>query len=270
MILGLDHLIHWVQHPDDMARTCAAFEAAGFVLTDRDDAGRDSAPTRQRLVCFRDGSYIEILTVRDPAARQAHRLEPLGRQGNGWADYSLLTDDLDGDQTRMRRAGFPVSDTRFHEKKLVDGRPWGVRLINIGIGTGHPALPFVLQDTAGHDLRIPGANTDHPNGVLGTRGVSLVVRDLAPAVASLSALLGAPDGVADLPPGIADGRRFRIRDQWVDVVRPAADATSLRRHLERRGDSILSVTFSGSATRPLDLEAAGPFSAAEIAREGPI
>jgi hypothetical protein len=268
MILGLDHLIYWVQDPGDMARTCSAFEDAGFVLTDRDDAGRDSAPTQQRLICFQDGSYIEILTVRDAAARRAHRLEPLGRQGNGWADYSLLTDDLDGDQTRMRRAGFPVSDTRFHEKKLVDGRPWGVRLINIGIGTGHPALPFVLQDTAGHDLRIPRDNTQHPNGAQGTRGVRLIVRDLAPAVASLSALLGASERAGDPPPGAGEGRRFRVRDQWVDVFAPQADAADLDRHLERRGDSILSVVFSGPGAQALDLDAAGAFAASEIA--GPV
>ncbi|MCZ4351778.1 VOC family protein [Roseovarius aestuarii] len=267
MILALDHLIYWVQDPSDMVATCQAFEQAGFVITDRDDEGREEAPTRQRLICLDDGSYIEILTVCDTTARQNHRLEPLGRQGNGWADYSLFTDDLDCVLDRVLAAGLPVSGPKSHEKKLVDGRPWGVRLINIGVGTGHPAMPFVLQDTVGRNLRIPQTHTRHPNQARATVGVRVIVRDLEAAVASLSIVMGAPTKPESLPAGAAAGHRFQIGKQWVDVFSPKPDDVALGAFLDRRGDSVFSVVLAGASGQNLSLMAAGPFSTTEIVAE---
>lgn len=157
MFLGHDHLIFYVHDPEALDDVCARFEAAGFLLTDRPDEGRDSAATRQRLVCFADGTYVEILTVRDAAARGSHRLAQFMGGRDGWADFVVVTDGLNKVIARQSAAGLPVRGPLTHEKRLEDGRPWKVSLAQPGIGVGHVALPLILRDDTGRDLRIPGA-----------------------------------------------------------------------------------------------------------------
>ncbi len=60
-----------------------------------------------------------------------------------------------------------------------------------GLGTGDPALPFLLQDIAGRDLRIPAGRVPHPNGVTGIAGVVLSTSDPDGAVAHYRPLFGA-------------------------------------------------------------------------------
>lgn len=212
MFLGHDHLIFYVHDPEALDDVCARFEAAGFLLTDRPDEGRDSAATRQRLVCFADGTYVEILTVRDAAARGSHRLAQFMGGRDGWADFVVVTDGLNKVIARQSAAGLPVRGPLTHEKRLEDGRPWKVSLAQPGIGVGHVALPLILRDDTGRDLRIPGHRTDHPNGVTGMAGVTLGVADMDEAARHYGPLFGA--GVKR-----GAGRRYDIgRGQWVELT----------------------------------------------------
>lgn len=266
-MLRFDHLIFWVETPERLQKVCRAFEAAGFSITDRADAGRATAATAQRLVCFADGSYAEILTLRDPLARKNHRLAQFGAQGDGWADYSLLTDDLESWIARLRKAGLPFDGPKSHEKQLEDGRPWGVRLINPGRAPGHVAAPFILEDTVGPELRIPRENAAHANGATGLLGVRLLVEDLSAADCTLGVLFGAASAVPELPPGAAAGHRYPVAKGWVDVFEPTPGAGPLAQMLRTRGEGLFSAVFSGPETRSLALFAAGPFADAMIYRK---
>jgi hypothetical protein len=242
MLQGHDHTIFLVADPSDLDTVARRFADAGFLITERDDAGKESATTAQKLICFADGSYVEILTIRDAAARAKHRFVNLLPLGDGWADYSLVTSDLDADRARLAAAGMPLSPLHDHTKTLRDGRPWGVRLILAGIGAGGaPALPFLVQDTVGRELRIPRARTAHPNGVTGTAGVTVAVHSLAAVEPQFVTLFGKGE--------LHDGRalRFKMSAQWVDLVEAAAT---------RRGEGMISVTFLNpgiGALRALDL-----------------
>jgi hypothetical protein len=256
MIQGHDHTIFFVIDPAELDAVAQRFVEAGFLLTERDDAGKETAATAQKLVCFADGSYVEILTVRDAAARARHRFAHLLPLGDGWADYSLYTDTLDADCARMTAASRPLGGPHDHTKALRDGRPWGVRLVLTGIGAGGlPALPFLLQDKVGRDLRIPRVHIDHPNGITGTAGVTVGVHALAAAQPQFATLLG--DGMTVGPTGGSNRvMRFRVGRQWVDVAEAPETDSALRRHLARRGEGMVSVTFAKPGTgaaQPLDL-----------------
>jgi catechol 2,3-dioxygenase-like lactoylglutathione lyase family enzyme len=211
MLRRHDHTIFLVPDPAELDAVTDRFSAAGFLITERDDSGRETATTFQKLICFADGSYIEILTIRNEAARVRHRFAPFLSRGNGWADYSIDCAGLDADRARLAAAGLPVGGPHEHTRALRDGRPWGVRLILLGIGAGFPALPFLLEDTVGRDLRIPMARTQHPNGITGTAGVTVAVRSLASAKPQFDAVFGAGAN-------LGNGLRYKFASQWVDVV----------------------------------------------------
>lgn len=213
MFLGYDHTIFYVPDPTSLDDTCGTFEAAGFLITDREDEDRDTAATRQRLVCFADSSYIEILTVRDAEARARHRLARHMDGKAGWADFTLVTDRLGEVIARQSAAGLPVNGPLTHERRLVDGRPWKVSLGLPGVGVGHVALPFVLEDVTGRDLRIPQGRTEHPNGVSGTLGVVMSTPATAVAADHYRPIFGEPSRMGDaLRYAFAPGR-------WIDLVK---------------------------------------------------
>ncbi len=257
MLLGHDHTIFLVADPEGLDAAGRRFADAGFLITERDDEGKDKAPTVQKLVCFADGSYIEIMTIRDPAARARHRFAHLLPLGNGWADYSICTDALDADRARLAAAGLPVSAPHDHTKRLTDGRPWGVRLVLAGIGAGHPALPFLLEDTVGRDLRIPRARTAHPNGIVGTLGVTVAVRSLAEVKPQFAALFGPGRPAAGVPQGAPPVERYVLGRQRIDVAEAGEPGSALGRAVARRGEGLASVTFArpgAGALKPLDLD----------------
>jgi hypothetical protein len=211
MLRRHDHTIFLVPDPRELDSVADQFASAGFLITERDDLGKETAATFQKLICFADGSYIEILTIRDEAARARHRFAHLLPLGNGWADYSVDCVGLDEDRDRIVAAGLPVGGPHEHVRSLRDGRPWGVRLILPGIGAGFPGLPFLLEDTVGRELRIPVTRTQHPNGVTGTAGVTVAVKSLAMAKSQFDVVFGA--GTVS-----EQGLRYRLGSQWVDVV----------------------------------------------------
>lgn len=217
MFLGHDHTIYLVPDADNLDSVCQAFSGAGFLLTERDDTGRDSAPSMQRLISFEDGSYIEILAFRTAQARQMHRFSAQMNQGAGWADYVLQTDNLEADICLQHAAGFPVLGPNLNEKTLMNGRSWCVKLALIGIGAGYPALPLLLEDTFGRELRIPQHATTHPNGITGTLGVTLSIDNMDEARKQFMPLFGAGAAVPSIR--YENRRRYVFgQERWVDIV----------------------------------------------------
>jgi len=72
----IDHVVLVVT---SLADAVPAFAAAGFTVT---PGGRhDTIPTENALVCFADGSYLELLAAREPSTRDELRAL---RAGGGW------------------------------------------------------------------------------------------------------------------------------------------------------------------------------------------
>ena len=107
-------------------------------------------------------------------------------------------------------------------------------LVLPGIGAGHPALPFVIEDTEGRQLRIPRHPTRHANGATGTAGVSVSVRDLDAARPGFDTLFG-PAIAAEAPLHEAERvARYAVGPHWLDVLeRPDADEGMLSLALKR-------------------------------------
>lgn len=218
MILGYDHAIYLAAAPDGLDAAAQHFAGMGFAITERDDAGKETATTTQKLICFADGSYIEILAIRDAEARRRHRFSYLLSKGDGWADTSVFTDDLAAVQAGLQAAALPFTGPHRHERRLRSGEPWSVKLVLAGIGAGNPALPFVIEDVQGRALRIPSLNTTHANGVTGTAGVTVSVRDLDTAARGFDALFGAATRPLRPLHKAARCLRYRVGPQWLDVI----------------------------------------------------
>lgn len=249
MLHGFDHAVIAV---GELSRAEAGFRTLGFTVSARPDVG--STETENRLICFQDGSYIEIFSLRDPVRPTEHRWAPMLAKGDGWADYSVHVDDVTAEARRLAASGLPHVGPRTGGRALADGRRWGVAVLLTGRGVASPVLPFMIQDTEPRAVRVPdGAAAMQPCRAAGIVGVTLLTTDLAAIEPALATVFGS--GAKITQEGTAAGRRYAFAGRWVEVVEPGADTPNLADHLRRRGEGLYEVTLGRPGqTQPGDGE----------------
>lgn len=210
---ALDHLIVLV---NDLDAAAADFSALGFTVCRRAD--RIEGSMLNRFICFADGSYILLSAFADPVASAGHRLAPLLKRGEGWADYSFVVEDLGGVVDRFRAAQMPTRGPIAVSSELSDGRKWSLDLLLAGIGAGgDEALPFVVQDREGREARIPDLTT-HQNGAIGLAGLRVAAASPDRVIAGLECVAGR--ALSSEP--AETGRRVHFGTGWVDIVEDRA------------------------------------------------
>jgi hypothetical protein len=151
MLKMLDHVVFVAR---DLAAAVDDHKRRGFTVTPGGEHA--GGVTHNALVCFADGSYLEIVGFRrpDPTHRWwSHALD------SRFADFAVLSDDLAEDVSAL-------SDLVVREP--AEGgrtRPDGVSL-RWRVAFLRAPLPFLIEDLTPRKLRVPGGDaTRHANGV---------------------------------------------------------------------------------------------------------
>lgn len=248
MLLGFDHLIVAVT---DIVEADRNYTHLGFAVTHRPDAG--PSETAIRIICFDDGSYLELFSFRDPNQLSKHRWATLVPRGEGWIDWSLHCDDVAVEAAKLKQHGLPHAGPRTGGKSLLDGRAWKVGVVEAGYGVGNPLMPFLIQDLADRQIRVPRPAGAPPQvgGTPGIAGVTQLTRDLSGSVGLLSKLLGPGEAAPARFAGTSAAHLFPIAGGWMELVEVAGG--DLADHVAARGEGILEVTLGPRpATRPGD------------------
>ena len=182
VLTRLDHLVILVRN---LEIASADYGRLGFVVT----PGGEHADglTRNALVPFEDGTYLELVSFLDPEAPTDNvwgwrRFVP----HEGLIDYCAASDDLDSDVGRLRSLGFEVDGPDDGGRRLPDGTEIRWRVARIR--QEGRILPFLIEDFTPRELRVPGGPaTRHPNGATGVSGLDISAPDPERATASLSA-----------------------------------------------------------------------------------
>lgn len=245
MPLSIDHIVIAVA---DLEAAVRDYAALGFTVL---PGGEHPRGSRNALVVFEDGAYLEIIAFPRPVP-DFRWWQVLDRAGPGLVDYAVLPDDFEADLARARAAGI-VMDGPIEGGRL---QPDGARLAWRSARPPEPDIPFLVTDVTPRDLRVPaGAARRHPNGVTGVAGVTVAVQDLVSSTARYRALLGREPVARGGVPGLGFGLvQFRIGRQTLSLVEPrgpAAAASSA--HLVARGQGAYAISFYGPEDAPLDI-----------------
>jgi len=157
----LDHVIIAVRGLDQAVED---YIALGFTAV---YGGRHaSGATHNALICFQDGTYLELLApTGDPAQPGSTDFSPLLQRGEGLVGYALLSTDLLTDAAELRARGANVGEVSEGRRQRTDGVElrWRTAALDGGMS------PFLIEDITPRNLRVPGdlATITHANGVTG-------------------------------------------------------------------------------------------------------
>ncbi len=185
----LDHLVILVR---DLEEAVEDYEGLGFRVTP--GGGHADGLTRNALVPFRDGAYLELVTFIDPEDGRDNvwgwrRFLP----HEGLVDHCAASDGLERDVERLRGLGFEVDGPHDGGRRLPDGGE--IRWRSASIGQNGRVLPFLIEDVTPRERRVPGGSAaDHPNGATGIPRLEISAPDTRKASANLAALTGTPPG----------------------------------------------------------------------------
>ena len=188
MISGLDHLVILVE---DLGQAMRGYERLGFVVT----PGGEHADglTRNALIPFHDGSYLEIVAFLDPGDPRDNvwgwrRFAVTG----GIVDHCLTSSDLAADVGKMRESGLQVEGPNDGGRRLPYGEE--IRWRSASIGQKGRTLPFLIEDVTPRSRRVPaGQATDHQNGATGISALKISAPDPEEAARAYAAMVGNPE-----------------------------------------------------------------------------
>ena len=169
MITGIDHAVLVVL---DLEEAVRAHRQRGFTVTPGGEHA--GGATHNALIGFADGSYLELIAFHDvAAARGKHSWQPVAERGGGWADFALLSDDINADAETL-------SD--LLARQVESGgrtRPDGVAVV-WALARLRSPLPFIIEDITLRAVRVPhGDVARHANGTNGIERILLGARDAA-------------------------------------------------------------------------------------------
>jgi hypothetical protein len=217
MRAGLDHLVVVV---GSLAEATQAFAAAGFTVS---PGGRHvELPTENALVCFADGSYLELLATREATTRHelqaafgtprwarhlngvsavSRRFLPLLAGPDGVCDWVLRAGSLARSAAALRSHGLVAAGPVAMGRERTDGvkLEWELLLPESFLH------PFVIRDKTARALRVPGdaSATTHANGARGVCEVVVAAEVPPMAALELADVLGTvprsgPDGTTHI------------------------------------------------------------------------
>lgn len=225
--MNIDHVVVLVS---DLAQAIHHWQREGFTVTP--GGVHADGITQNALVCFGDGSYIELLAfLKTPPA--SHRW---ARFNSFWGpiDYVIATGDIDATVRDLRVKNLPYGD-------VIDGgrkRPDGVVLRwRSAFPTDHNlALPFLIQDLTRRQLRVPaGDATLHDNAASGIVQVRVDVLELESAASACDALFGKSD---EQP----NARTYRLQGSRITMSKPAAGSPEAQ-FIQQRGAGPIVITI---------------------------
>ena len=210
-----------------LAPAIAAYERAGFTVV---PGGRhDVMPTENALIAFEDGTYLELMALRDEEARaslavraarpdfaqELRRGSAVGRRffprlagAPGTADWVLAVRGIERLASEARRRGFPMTGPTTLSRERKDG----VKLEMALVLPESPVLPFFIEDRTPRELRVPGGDlARHANGARGVSEVRVRAGNVAAATLAYAELF-------DTAPRALPGGRSQLTIGGVRVV----------------------------------------------------
>ncbi|GEM_PF-620481 len=256
------HFDHVVQVVKDLPQACKDFESQGFTVTQ--GGVHYKGISKNALVFFKDGSFLELLTLRKSLNARFLRLLHKSKlfkkwqyspkygvayrfynraieQSDGVTDFCLLVDDPQSSYERIQKEGIFLTQMLSAGRKKPDGSRVSWKMFAPYIAD----LPFMRSDYSPASS-LPENATTHSNGIRGIGAIHQLALDFKDSLTKYQSLLNKEPDYHDSKLGI-----FKEGDFEYKIYR-ASSNPALQKQLSGKGIGLYGLSFTGGDPNSFD------------------
>lgn len=216
---------------------------------------------------FMDGSYLEIVSVRQPGQQAPVWQRHIETDGGACA-WSITVDDMHRVGSRLANLGIPLDGPRASTRRRPDGESVESEIMFIGADGMGSLHPFMVSDQTPRRNRVQVSESVRAGELEGIDSVVIAVPDVEVAAIELQRIYGAGEPV-DIDSSAFPGRIVFLEGEPVSLVSPGGADDPLADLIERYGPTpcgclIRSRDMAASQER-LPLSSPGVFAKRQFA-----
>ena len=189
--------------------------------------------THMATLGFGDGSYLELISVRQPGQQAPVWQRHIATNG-GLCAWSVSVGDVQKISDRLRILGIPVDGPRASSRRRPDGETIEAELAFVGAEGMGSLHPFMITDRTPRENRVRVSDSVNGSGLAGLDSVVLAVPDVEAAAIEFQRVYGAGEPV-DIDADAFPGRTVRLHGEPVAITSPASPDDWVARRLGTYG-----------------------------------
>ena len=189
--------------------------------------------THMATLGFGDGSYVELISVRQPGQQAPVWQRHIATNG-GICAWSVSVGDVHRISDRLKTLGMPVDGPRSSRRRRPDGETIESELAFVGAEGMGSLHPFMITDRTPRKNRVRVSGSVDGSGLAGLEVVVLAVPDVETAASEFQRVYGAGEPV-DIDAGVFPGRTVRLHGEPVVLTSPSSDDDWVARRLRTYG-----------------------------------
>ena len=228
MAFQIDRVVFAWAHLEALA---GAFASVGLI-TDYGGIHTNGA-THMATLGFRDGSYLELISVRQPGQQAPVWQRHIATNG-GICAWSVSVGDVHRISARLRALGMPVDGPRSSSRRRPDGERIESEIAFVGAEGMGSLHPFMITDCTPRENRVRLSDSVAGSGLAGLHSVVLAAPDAETAAIELQRVYGAGEPV-DINTDAFPGRTVQLHGEPVAITSPARAGDWVARRLDAYG-----------------------------------
>ena len=176
--------------------------------------------THMATLGFTDGSYLELISVRQPGQQAPVWQHHIATNG-GICAWSVSVGDVHKVSDRLRTLGMPVDGPRSSTRRRPDGETIESEIAFVGAEGMGSLHPFMITDRTPRGNRVRVSRSVDGSGLAGLDSVVLAALDVEAAAIEFQRVYGAGEPV-DIDTDAFPGRTVQLHGEPVAITSPAA------------------------------------------------
>lgn len=262
MAFQIDRVVFAWAHLEALA---GAFASVGLA-TDYGGIHTNGA-THMATLGFGDGTYLEIISVRQPGQQAPVWQHQIATNG-GICAWSVSVGDVHRIGDRLRGRGIPVDGPRSSVRRRPDGETIESELAFVGAEGMGSLHPFMITDRTPRENRVRISDSVQGTGLAGLHCVVLAVPDVEAAAIEFQRVFGAGEPV-DIEADAFPGRAVWLHGEPVVITSPASEDDWVARRIEAYGPApcacLVRTTSMAASKERLPLTEPARFGDREVA-----
>ena len=189
--------------------------------------------THMATLGFGDGSYVELISVRQPGQQAPVWQHHIATNG-GLCAWSVSVGDIHRVSDRLRALEMPVDGPRSSSRRRPDGETIESEIAFVGAEGMGSLHPFMITDRTPRENRVRVSESINGSGLAGLDSVVLAVPDVEAAAIEFQRVYGAGEPV-DIDADAFPGRTVQLHGEPVAITSPASAGDWVARRIATYG-----------------------------------